>query len=187
MTTPVLHHATTPRHQTLVLMGLRGSGKSTLGRELARREHLTFVDLDDVTTQLLGVATAGEAFEKFGQQAFRDAETQALTNELSRAGVLALGGGTPTAPGAAEILRDARNSKRAVIVYLRCHPHVLRERLRMAIDARRPSLTGADPLDEIESVFMQRDPLYCELASYVIEDASDVNDAMLRLTGWHTW
>jgi len=172
----------------LLLMGLRGSGKTTIGRELARRQQRPFIDLDDRTCAILGVASASEAFAALGQPAFRNAETRALKDALTQSGVIiALGGGTPTAPGAADLIRAAAGAGHAVAVYLRCTPAELRTRLTGRIDARRPSITGADPLDEIQTVFAQRDPLFQALAGRQIAGLDSLERAMSELGGWPTW
>ncbi len=166
---------------SIVLMGLRASGKSTLGAALANRLSRPFVDLDDRTLALLGVPTASEAWDRLGEPAFRAAEVRALHGALATPGqVIALGGGTPTAPGAAELLRGAQNTR---LVYLRCQPHVLRERLSRSggPGANRPSLTGKDPLAEIDTVFAQRDPLYRSLATHVIESSASPTGLIAEL------
>ena len=153
-------------------MGLRGSGKSTLGRAVAARAGLEFVDMDAVTTGLLGEDTLPELWAKLGEPAFRAAEAEALGEQLavlSRAKrVLALGGGTPTAPGAERMLNDAVGERRIELVYLRGEPELLRGRLASTDTAERPTLTGAGTLAEIERVFAARDGLYRRLASLVI-------------------
>jgi shikimate kinase len=167
----------------LVLMGLRGSGKSTVGRLLGERLGRPFVDLDDVTAAELGAPTAGIAFASRGEAAFRAAEFAALDKTLrTRGRVIALGGGTPTAPGAEALLRAERDAGRAVIVYLRASAAELRARLERTDHAARPSLTGKGLLDEIGDVLARRDPLYRSLASGVVEvgtmDASGAVDAV---------
>lgn len=156
----------------VVLMGLRASGKTTLGRALAERLGRRFIDLDDRTLALLGDGTIADAFRRAGEPAFRAAEVEALGSALAEEGiVLALGGGTPTAPGAEAMLREAQAQGRAALVYLRCEPETLRARLRASggAGANRPSLTGDDPLDEIERVHAARDPVYRALADVVLE------------------
>ncbi len=149
----------------LVLIGLRGSGKSTLGARLADSLGMGFVDLDDSTAKVLSCAGAGEAIAEHGMDAFRSAERTALESELQTPGrVIALGGGTPTAEGCAGLLLD--DSCR--VLYLKASPETLRARLSVADNSDRPSLTGGDVLDEIAAVFEQRDPLYCELAESVV-------------------
>ena len=170
----------------LVLMGLRGSGKSTLAGLLGRRLGRAVVDLDDRTLARLGCATASDAFATLGEAAFRRAETESLRDVLrTPARIIALGGGTPTAPGAAELLRNERNRGRATIVYLHATPVELRRRLAGTDMANRPGLLGGDPLAEIDAVYAARDPWYRSLASAVVEvggsDADGVADAIERI------
>ncbi len=170
----------------LILIGLRGSGKSTLARGLAARLSCAWVDLDDFTPKELGCATVAEAWETHREPAFRAAEVAALSRVLGGgARVIALGGGTPTAPGAAELLRAEQSAGRARVVYLRASASALRERLRGAMDANRPSLTGGDPLAEMDEVFARRDEPYRRIADRVIEvdgmSAGNVVDALEQL------
>lgn len=180
------HNAT-----SIVLMGLRGSGKSTLGRDLAGRLGRPFVDLDDRSPALLGSPTAAEAINTHGLAAFREAERDALEDVLSEARiepvVLALGGGTPTAEGAGALLQLASGSGLISLVYLHAPPAELRRRLSSTDTASRPSLTGAGMLDEIETVYLQRDELYRELATVIIEtedaDRDQLAEAIIVLLG----
>jgi shikimate kinase len=151
----------------LILIGLRGSGKTTIGRAVASQLSIPFQDLDDATTAILGAGSVSEAFTKFGQPAFRKSEVQALQTALSNSNqVLALGGGTPTAPGAAALLKQAQTAG-AEILYLRATAQTLRARLNNQTHDR-PPVTGADPLAEIDAVLAQRDPGYLALADFVI-------------------
>lgn len=175
----------------LLLIGLRGSGKTTIGRALAAQQRRTFLDLDDATAAFLHCGSVAEAWQRHGEPAFRDAESLALSAALHDEGIIiALGGGTPTAPGAAQLIEQARRERRCVVAYLRCTPSELRHRLAALDDdalSNRPSLTGAHPLDEIEQVFAARDPLYRELASREITGISSVDDALACLRDWPTW
>jgi shikimate kinase len=161
----------------LILMGLRGSGKSTIGRRLAERHGLAFIDLDDQTPGVLGAASVAEAWSRHGEAAFRVAEVAALRAAIEEdPAILALGGGTPTAPGAAEILAGLRTPQgdRPRLVYLRAPAAVLAGRLAAGGVAGRPSLTGADPIGEIGAVLAARDPLYRRIADEVL-DVSDLD------------
>lgn len=162
-------------------MGLRGSGKSTLGKLLAGSLSLPFVDLDDLTPQVLGKATVAEAWTSAGEPAFRAAERTALASALSGPPlVLALGGGTPTAPGASDLLRQYAESRSALLIYLRASAADLRARLESSgPGTHRPSLTGASPLDEIAHVLAARDPLYLKLAGIVLEVGGKSEDECL--------
>lgn len=155
----------------VLLIGLRCSGKTTVGPLLAQRLGRLFVDLDDRTAAAAGCGRAGEALRSLGEPGFRAAEVRAL-REVLEAGVpmvVALGGGTPTAPGAAAMLMDAQARRAAVVVYLRASPEVLTERMRAGGHASRPSLTGAGAVDEVAVLFQRRDPLYMRLADRVVD------------------
>lgn len=159
----------------LLLMGLRGSGKTTLAPLIAKQLSRPWLDLDIETLAELCASgkpaqTVTEAWQTYGEPAFRAAETKALVRVLkSDNQVIALGGGTPTAPGAADLLRAARSNGCTRIVYLRASAATLRDRLIATDTGTRPSLTGANPVDEIETVLAARDPLYQSLADRVIE------------------
>jgi len=164
--------------KTLVLIGLRAAGKSLIGRTLGAQTGLPFVDLDDRTLVLLERPTIADAWRALGEPAFREAESRALRAALAEpVCVLALGGGTPTAPGASDLLRAEARAGRITIVYLHAPPEVLRSRLREG-DHARPSLTGAGTLTEIDAVYRARDPLYRELAAHII-DATRAPDAQI--------
>tara|TARA_R110002072_G_scaffold69735_2_gene169185 strand:+ start:3197 stop:3745 length:549 start_codon:yes stop_codon:yes gene_type:complete len=167
----------------LVLIGLRGSGKSTLGARVAERLGCDFVDLDHVTARVLGCNGAGEAIAQHGMDAFRGAERTALDSELGQLGrVIALGGGTPTADGCAELLREGQSLDRCRVVYLRGGVETLRERLALGENADRPSLTGGDVVDEVQEVFEARDPLYREIAGSVLHiDGVELESCVVAL------
>lgn len=144
------------------LIGLPGSGKSTVGRQLARRLALPFVDSDHVIEQRLGCPIR-EYFEREGEAAFRDVE-EAVIDELSLAqtGILATGGGAVLREANRRHLRD-----RGLVVYLKSSPDELFRRLRH--DRNRPLLQVADPLARLRDLYAIRDPLYRETAHFSIE------------------
>lgn len=153
----------------LLLIGLRGSGKSTFGRKLALRLGRPFIDLDDLTPGEMGEVAVAEAFTRHGEPAFRTAEIQALTRVLNHDNqVIALGGGTPTAPGFVDLLVQARARTPARLIYLRASADFLRLHLRNARNAHRPSLTGKDLLAEIDEILARRDPIYTSLADAIV-------------------
>jgi len=167
---PSYDSAMSPAPTNILLMGLRASGKTTLGQILAARLGLAFVDLDDVTAARLGCVDVPEAWSRHGPEAFRHAEADALRDVLTHTGqIIALGGGTPTAPGAEAILRNAVAARTIHLIYLRATPGTLRARLMLTDTASRPSLTGGDVIDEVQRVFDARDPLYRSLASDVVQ------------------
>ena len=143
-------------------MGLPGSGKSTVGRQLARRLGLKFVDSDHVIEQRIGCSIR-EFFEREGEGPFRDLEERVI-DELSssHAGVLSTGGGSVLRPANRHVLHE-----RATVVYLHSAPEEIFRRLRH--DQTRPLLQVADPLGRLRELYQARDPLYRETAHFVIE------------------
>lgn len=153
----------------IVLMGLRASGKTTVGQILATRLGRAFVDLDDVTAARLGCVDVPEAWARHGPEAFRAMEAEALREVFVNAGqVVALGGGTPTAPGAGEVLQAAAERREIHLVYLRATPETLRARLAASDLSSRPSLTGKGVIDEVDRIFADRDSVYGSIATAVV-------------------
>lgn len=144
------------------LIGLPGSGKSTVGRQLARRIELPFFDSDHVIEQRLGCSIR-EFFEREGEDRFRDIEASTL-DELTSGStcVVSTGGGS--------VLRTENRAhlhQRGSVVYLRSTPEEVFRRLRY--DRNRPLLQVADPLQRLKDLYAVRDPLYRETAHFVIE------------------
>lgn len=154
----------------VLLLGLRGAGKSTVGPLVAERLKRAFCDLDLATPEELGCSHVAEAWARHGEPAFRAAETRALARVLQKDDqIIALGGGTPIAPGAAELIERERGSGRAWLCYLHATPGELRARLATSENAHRPSLTGAGVIDEVAEIYSRRDGLYRALANAVVE------------------
>lgn len=144
------------------LVGLPGSGKSTVGRQLARRLAIPFFDSDHVIEQRLGCSIR-EYFEREGEERFRDME-QAVLDELTQgpACVLSTGGGSVL-----RAVNRAHLHDRGRVVYLRSTPEEVFRRVRH--DRNRPLLQVADPLQRLRDLYAVRDPLYRETAHFVIE------------------
>jgi shikimate kinase len=156
-----------PLHRgNLFLIGLMGAGKSTMGRQIARRAGMPFLDADIELERRLGVSIP-TIFEIEGEQAFRDRE-EALIDELTqlRGIVLATGGGAVTRAGSREALRE-----RGTVVYLHASAAVLYDRVKNA--RNRPMLKVDDPFARIVSLYEARDPLYREIADHVVESERD--------------
>ncbi|MFC5500431.1 shikimate kinase [Caenimonas terrae] len=139
-----------------------GSGKSTVGRQLARRLGLPFTDSDHVIEQRIGCSIRS-FFEREGEPAFRDIE-QAVLDELmdSPPGVVATGGGAVLRSANRERLRAG-----ATVIYLRSTPEEVYRRTRH--DKSRPLLQVDDPMERLRSLQAERDPLYREAAHFVVE------------------
>jgi shikimate kinase len=154
----------------LFLVGLMGAGKSTLGRQLARRLAKRFVDADHELERRLGV-TIPTIFEIEGEAGFRDREEAVIHDLAQLTGiVLATGGGA--------VLREAsrtRLKENGTVLYLYAEPATLWERVRNS--RHRPMLQAPDPRERLFELFAQRDPLYREVADHVVP--SD-REAVLR-------
>jgi shikimate kinase len=148
--------------ERLALVGLPGSGKSTVGRQLARRLGLPFTDSDHVIEQRIGCSIRS-FFEREGETAFRDIE-QSVIDELMRGtpGVIATGGGAVLRQANRDCLRAG-----AKVIYLRSTPEEVFRRVRH--DQNRPLLQVDDPMERLRSLHAQRDPLYRESAHFIIE------------------
>lgn len=149
------------RCANIYLVGLMGAGKTTVGRQLAKRLNRRFFDSDHEIELRTGVRVP-VIFEIEGEAGFRRRESLMLA-ELSRESdaVVATGGGIVLAEENRRCLRDT-----GVVVYLSAPPSVLYERTRH--DRNRPLLQVDDPLARLTELFHQRDPLYREVADIVI-------------------
>ena len=164
----------------VVLVGMPGSGKSTIARALSRRLQLALADSDQAIEQRLG-CTIRSYFDSHGEAAFRDVE-EAVIDELTRRGaslVLATGGGAVLRPVNRQRLRE-----RGTVIYLRSSPEQLFKRLRH--DTKRPLLQVADPLKRLRALYDERDPLYRECAHFVVDTHGSslpmlVNRIMMQL------
>ena len=146
----------------LFLVGLPGAGKSTLGRQLARRLAKTFVDADAELERKLGV-TIPTIFEIEGEASFRDREEAVLAEVTALSSiVLATGGGAVIRPANRE-----RLAMNGTVIYLHAMPETLRERTRRS--RHRPLLNAANPVARLIELYSARDPLYREIAAIVVE------------------
>jgi shikimate kinase len=146
----------------IYLVGLMGAGKTTVGRQLARRLNRRFVDVDHEIEARTGVRIP-LIFEIEGEAGFRRREAQvidALCRE--RELVVATGGGAILDAGNRANLKQS-----GLVIYLSALPEVLFERTRM--DRNRPLLQVDDPLAKLRELHGQRDPLYREVADLVVE------------------
>lgn len=171
--------APTP-NELIALVGMPGGGKSTVGKHLARQLGVQFIDTDAVIEQRIGEPIRS-FFDREGEAAFRDIETNVLASILStvREGVLATGGGIVLKDRNRELLHS-----HSTVLYLRSTPEDLFRRLRH--DTTRPLLQVRDPLAKLRELHHQRDPLYRRCAHYVLESARPsvhalVNMALMQL------
>jgi shikimate kinase len=159
---------------TISLVGMPGCGKSTVGRHLARHLGLRLVDSDHEIERRIG-RPIRKFFEEQGESAFRDIE-QDVIGKLCAAGdiVLATGGGAVLRPANRELLRRHTHA-----FYLRSTPEELFRRLRH--DTHRPLLQVGDPLRRLRQLYRERDPLYRQVAHFIIETSRPSVPALVNM------
>lgn len=142
-------------NRTIVLVGLMGAGKSAIGRRLAQRLNLPFIDADHEIEVAAG-CTIEEIFSRYGEASFRDGERRIIQRLLERPPhVLATGGGAFIDPDT-----RARIKASAVSVWLRAELDVLLRRVSRR--SNRPLLKAGDPKEVLTKLIEQRYPLYAE-------------------------
>jgi shikimate kinase len=146
----------------IYLVGLMGAGKTTIGRQLARRLGRRFYDSDHEIVARTGVPIP-TIFEIEGEEGFRRRESLAIAELTSGTDiVLATGGGVVLSPENRKLLHET-----GWVVYLNVPPVMLFERTRH--DRNRPLLRVDDPLAKLEELHALRDPLYRETAHLVVD------------------
>ena len=146
----------------ITLVGYRGTGKSSVGVQLASRLEWDVVDTDQEIERTAGKSIA-EIFENDGEPHFRDLERDELQRQLVRENVVVSAGGGAILDG------DSRHrmSDAGPVVWLQASVETIVERLQSDVStaSSRPSLTGSGIFDEVSDVLQQREPLYAEAAS----------------------
>lgn len=165
----------------LILIGLRGAGKSAVAAALASRLELDYLDLDERIEQAQGRSIVN-IFESQGEQAFRQLESQALRELAGRdQTVLATGGGVVLSAANREMLKSLGR-----VVWLRVEPDEAIQRL--AGSHFRPPLTGLPLMDEAREIARQREGFYREIADHQVatdgKSVEEVCDELEQL--WHT-
>ena len=157
----VLRHFGEPfgefRRRRVALLGLRGSGKSTIGRLLAEHIEVPFIELDREIERLTGTALS-EIFEMFGQETFRRAERDALEHVMQQHPefVMATSGSIVTEPGTLELLLSS-----CFTVWMRAEPNEHMSRV-VAQGDLRPMASNPRAMEDLMSILRSREPLYAK-------------------------
>ena len=158
----------------IVLTGFMGTGKTVVGRRLAERLLLSFLDLDEVIEEAAGMAIP-EIFASEGESGFRRREREVIGSLATRRDcVIATGGGAVLDP---ENVRNLRTG--GVIVCLRAEPDTILE--RVGADAHRPLLQGPDRLARIRELLEQRASAYEQADLSVETSQSDIEEVVDRI------
>jgi shikimate kinase len=147
--------------RAIALVGMPGSGKSSIGRRLAPRLGLGFVDADAKIEEAAGGMTIADIFAKHGEEEFRSLEARVIARLLDAGpAVIATGGGALTHAATRALIHQ-----RAVCVWLKAEISVLLRRIRRKSD--RPLLQVAQPEERLKELLAQREPFYSESAIVV--------------------
>lgn len=168
------------RVMVITLVGVRGTGKSTVAREIARRLKWEVVDADE-EIELRAGRSIRTIFEESGEPAFRQLELEVMRDLLERENlVVASGGGAVLDPFTRQRMIAA-----GPVIWLQAEPQTIVARLSAdaSTTERRPALTEQDPIEEIHSVLKEREPLYHEVATRIVEtdgrSVSEIVDEIL--------
>jgi shikimate kinase len=170
--------------RNLVLVGFMGSGKSSVGREIARRWEFRFIDTDTAIRQKFRKSIP-DIFATFGEPFFRDEENKTLLElQASQEAVIATGGGIILQPRNHPLLRTL-----GVVVWLTASEETIWE--RVSRNQNRPLLRTNDPRTTIRNLMSTRYPLYGAVADITVETTGlthqEVADqAVAALNGWST-
>ena len=151
------------RQRRIALIGLRGGGKSTLGRLLAEKLAVPFIELDREIERRSG-ASLSEIFDMFGQETFRRAEREALDDVLRQhpGFVMATSGSIVTDPGTLELLLSS-----CFTVWVRAEPE---DHMRRVIEQgdMRPMANSARAMEDLIAILKSREPLYAKAEASLI-------------------
>jgi len=140
-----------PRH--VLLVGLPGAGKSTVGRLVADGLNAPLIDIDGLLVREMGMPIS-QIFGMVGEARFREMERDAVTAaQGGNPGVIVPGGGWAAQPGQLEAAMSS-----SLVVYLKCLPATAAKRLQQG--EVRPLLAGADPVQQMRGLLQEREPFY---------------------------
>lgn len=158
----------------IILIGFMGCGKSSVGFKLSYYLRRTLLDTDKWIEKKQGISIS-EIFDRYGESAFRQMETDCLKVLLQTEEhqIIATGGGLPIREENHELLKQL-----GCVYYLKATPEVVYERLKG--DTTRPLLQGENPMEKIESLLNVREPVYEQCADYVIEVSGKTFEEILE-------
>ena len=155
-----MKQTTEPPIDRIILIGLMGAGKSSIGRRLSDVLDMPLVDLDDYIVEKAGMSIPA-IFERLGEAEFRRLESEALREVVGRRAVIATGGGIVMAEENRELLK-----KYPPVIWLKASPEFLAARIDG--DNNRPLIAAGDTLNKLNILAEQRYPLYEACADLVV-------------------
>lgn len=164
------------KKDNIVLIGFMGSGKTTIGKEFAKRHNMQFVDTDAYIEEKAG-KTIADIFKDDGEEAFRQIETSCLEElkEQMNHTVFSTGGGMPLKVQNARLLKEIGK-----VFYLTAANQVIYERVKT--DTKRPLLQGDNPYDKICELMKERAPLYERAADCIVDtNSNDIEEVITKI------
>ena len=169
-------HTPFPIPRSIVLVGLMGAGKTSIGKRLAARLHLPFVDADDEIERAAGCSIP-EIFERYGEGAFRDGERRVIARLLQRPPhVLSTGGGAFMDSATRALIAEHGTS-----VWLRAELDLLVA--RTALRDNRPLLKQGNPREVLQRLMETRHPVYAEADITIDSDDRPPDETVERVIG----
>ena len=158
----------------IALVGLMGSGKSAVGRNLAKKLCLKFADSDELISKMAGVSIV-DIFDLAGETKFRDMEFRTIQKQLREPPhILATGGGAFCEPPTAKLLQD-----HAIVVWLQASPETLLRRI--GDTSSRPLLRARPPLEILQKLAEERNPSYSKAHIRLNTDGMTIPKSILAL------
>ena len=162
---------------SVALIGASGAGKTTIGRLLAERFGVPFIDIDADIERRTGLEIR-QIFAYHGEQHFRALERDTTIDALACPGIVSLGGGAPMTRGVADALRAHRN-----VIWLQVSPQVAADRI--GHDPLRPLLGQGDVAAKIAEMLAVRGPVYASVASLVIDTNQHTREEVVESVAAH--
>lgn len=160
--------------KNIVLIGMRGSGKSKIGEALAKKLERTFIDLDKTVTQKAKMSIK-EIVEKHGWEYFRNLESEAVNTYGTMPNlVIATGGGVVLKQENIQHLKQ-----NGILIFLNAPINILAERISHC--QQRPSITGANITEEIEKIWQERKDKYNLAADFIVDVSENSNNPDLDI------
>jgi len=186
----------------LVIIGHRGSGKTTIGHAVAVRLGSAFVDLDDAALSRFQDGSVVDVWQRHGERAWRQAEAAALADlHLERPSdpdapplVIALGGGTPTIATARQTIEAVKSAGTTFVAWLRVPVETIVSRLdsnpgdrpALTIAAQASDQSATDAVAHHRSLLAEREPIYAALADTTIDATAPIDIATSHIVdAWH--
>ena len=159
--------------KNIVLVGLMGAGKSSVGKLLAQKLNLSFVDTDELIEKKENIKIS-DIFSKYGEQYFRDLENKVISDLATKTSlVISTGGGSVQNINNLNALKET-----GFVIYLKAAPDILFERIKN--DNSRPLLKTSNPLETLENLLKKRETNY-SMADFIIDTNNKTIDGIISL------